>query len=69
MSRKVLMAVAVIAVNAAIILATPKPVSAQTVWGCGYKACAPNLVNICVNDGGGSVCECACSTPGAGGGN
>jgi hypothetical protein len=69
MSRKVLLAVAVIAVNAAILMVTPKSASAQTVWGCGYNACAPHLVNVCVNDGGGSVCSCACDTPGAGGGN
>lgn len=70
MSRRTLVALAVIAVNAAIMMASPKPAFAQDAsWGCGYRTCAPNLVSMCFSDPAANVhvCECACTTPGAGG--
>lgn len=68
MTKKMILALAVIGVNATMLLLTPKPLAAQeTWWGCGYRSCAPGLYNMCVNQGGGSTCTCSCDTPGAGG--
>jgi hypothetical protein len=72
MSRRMVFAITLIGINALILMLVPRPVVAQTTWGCGYVACGTTdsghpIYRVCFSDGGANVCGCACFNAGAGG--
>ena len=70
MSRRLLLSVAILGLNAVIWATVPRPVSAeQQVGACGYTVCEVlnglTLYPYCDYSNGVHQCGCGCDTPGA----